>query len=248
MDFTIKKPNHILAALLVVFAFTLIILLPLFTYFQPISTTPSLNQLPQSMRFAVELFTLIIQILFVAIGLFILIPVIWYKLVNNYTKKQILHQIKLRREAADIAILWGILTMILMFITLFIIGIILTTLGYNLEQSGNIQDLKNLFSIPSLFIIVTIQPIGEEIFFRGFLLEKLKTTTGTLPAILISSILFGIAHLSAQNIYPAIITAILGILLAYMVIKTKHLITAISAHIFYNIISVSLYLIGQSFI
>lgn len=246
MDFTIKKPNNILALLLLLFALSLILLLPLLSYFQTPSTTPNLSQLPESLRFAVELFTLIIQILFVAIGLFIFIPIIWYKLVNNYTKPQILYHLKLRREAADIAILWGILTMILMFIILFIIGITLTTLGYNLEQSGNIQDLKNIFSLPSLIIIITIQPIGEEIFFRGFLLDKLKTTTGTLPAILITSVLFGIAHLSAQNIYPALITALLGILLAYIVIKTKHLLAAISAHIFYNIISVSLYIIGQT--
>ncbi|MFO7677070.1 MAG: type II CAAX endopeptidase family protein [Thermoplasmatota archaeon] len=247
MDFTFKKPKHILALLILVMALTIIVLLPLYTYYTQITTTSSLEQIPPQFRYAVELFTLIIQLIFVAIGLFIIVPILWYKLVNKYSFKQIFNAIKLRREAMDIAILWGMLTMIAMFVILFIIGIILTTLGYNLDQSGNIKDLEGIFSVPSIFILVSIQPIGEEIFFRGFLLEKIQNTKGKIPAILITSILFGIAHLSYANIYPALITAILGVILAYMVIKTKHLITAISAHIFYNIISVSLYIIGSSF-
>ena len=94
---------------------------------------------------------------------------------------------------------------------------------------------------------MAFQPIGEEIFFRGFLLDKINAMAGRETAIVLTSILFGMAHLTYGNIYPAILTGILGLILAYMVLKTKNLVTAIVAHIFFNVASVTLYIIGQSF-
>ena len=144
------------------------------------------------------------------------------------------------------AIFWGIISMIAMFVIMFVIGILLTFYGFNLEESSNITDLEQIFSLPSIFFIVAFQPIGEEIFFRGFLLDKISSLAGRETAIVVTSLLFGIAHLTYGNIYPAIMTGILGLILAYMVIKTKSLTTAIIAHIFFNIASVTLYIIGQS--
>ena len=70
---------------------------------------------------------------------------------------------------------------------------------------------------------------------------------GKETAILTTGILFGIAHLSYAKIFPAIMTAILGILFAYIVIKTKNLNTAIIAHILFNLTSVTFYILGQTF-
>jgi len=249
MDFTIKKPTHILALIILVVAFAVIILLPVYSFFNtPLSIeSTQIDETSGIFRLFVEIIALVLQILIVAIGLFIIVPYIWYKLVNKISFKEILFRIKLRKEGIDMAIFWGIISMIAMFVIMFIIGIVLTIYGANLEESSNITDLEQIFSLPSIFFIVAFQPIGEEIFFRGFLLDKISSLAGRETAIVVTSILFGMAHLTYGNIYPAIMTGILGLILAYMVVKTKSLTTAIIAHIFFNVTSVTLYIIGQSF-
>ena len=249
MDFTIKKPTHILALIILVVAFAVIILLPVYSFFNtPLSIeSTQIDETSGIFRLFVEIIALVLQILIVAIGLFIIVPYIWYKLVNKISFKEILFRIKLRKEGIDMAIFWGIISMIAMFVIMFIIGIVLTIYGANLEESSNITDLEQIFSLPSIFFIVAFQPIGEEIFFRGFLLDKISSLAGRETAIVVTSILFGMAHLTYGNIYPAIMTGILGLILAYMVVKTKNLTTAIVAHIFFNVASVTLYIIGQSF-
>jgi membrane protease YdiL (CAAX protease family) len=96
-------------------------------------------------------------------------------------------------------------------------------------------------------ILIIIQPIAEEIFFRGFLLDKFKNLFGKNIAIFFSSLLFGLAHLSYGNIYPAILTFIIGLLLAVLVVKTKNLYSSIIAHILFNLISFSIYILGRYF-
>ena len=249
MDFDVKKPSHIFALVILVVAFALLILLPIYSFFNsPLSIgSTQIKEVSGLYHVIVEMISLVLQILLVAIGLFIIVPFIWYFLVNRLSFKEILFHIKLRKEGMDMAIFWGIISMIAMFGVMFIIGIILTFYGVNLEDSSNITDLKQFFSLPSIFFIVAFQPIGEEIFFRGFLLDKINAMAGRETAIVLTSILFGIAHLTYGNIYPAIITGILGLILAYMVLKTKNLTTSIVAHILFNVSSVTLYVIGQSF-
>jgi len=250
MDFNIKKPTHIFALAILVVAFAVIILLPIYSFFNASLSIEStqIEEASELVRLLVEIIALVLQILLVAIGIFIIVPLIWYFLVNKLSFKEILFRIKLRKEGMDIAVLWGVVSMIAMFAILFVIGIILTLYGVNIDESSNITDLEQIFSLPSIFVIVAFQPIGEEIFFRGFLLEKINSMAGRETAIVVTSVLFGIAHLTYGNIYPAIMTGILGLILAYMVVKTKNLTTAIVAHIFFNVTSVTLYIIGQSFI
>jgi membrane protease YdiL (CAAX protease family) len=249
MDFDAKKPSHIVALVILVVAFAVVILLPAYSFFNsPLSIdSTQIEETSGLFRMIVEIIALLIQILIVAIGICIIVPYIWYNLVNKLYFKEILFLIKLRKEGMDMAIFWGIVSMISMFAILFVIGIIITLYGVDLDESSNITDLEQLFSLPSIFLIVAFQPIGEEIFFRGFLLDKINAMAGRETAIVLTSILFGMAHLTYGNIYPAIMTGILGLILAYMVLKTKNLVTAIVAHILFNVASVTLYIIGQSF-
>ena len=117
----------------------------------------------------------------------------------------------------------------------------------NPDTLSNIPDLQQLFSLSSLYILVAIQPFCEEFFFRGFLLEKLQKTSGVPLAILLTSILFGISHLSYTYAYAAFIAIFLGILFSSVVIKTKNLYSSIFAHTIINIVSLTLFVFGQSF-
>ena len=77
-------------------------------------------------------------------------------------------------------------------------------------------------------------------------MEKIDTLIGKKTAIISTAGLFGIAHLSFGNVYPAVITGIIGLLLAFIVFKTKNLYSAITAHVLFNIISFVAYTISKS--
>ena len=147
MDFDAKKPSHIFALVILVVAFAMVILLPIYSFFNaPLSIDSTQIEVASGLfRMIVEIIALLIQILLVAIGIFIIVPFIWYFLVNKLSFKEILFRIKLRKEGMDMAIFWGIVSMISMFAILFVIGIILTLYGVDLDESSNIADLEQLF-------------------------------------------------------------------------------------------------------
>jgi len=247
MDFNVRKPTHIFALIMIIITFLIFIFLPLLTYFG-MSFSTQTNQISGtqgSFGIIFEIILLLFQILIV-IGLFILVPFMWYFIVNKFSIKEIVNQLKLRIQGIDIAFLWGIITAIAALVVIVAIGALLMSLGFDLKNTSNIPELELYFSLPSMLFLIAFQPIAEEIFFRGFLLGKIESLAGEKTAIITTAILFGIAHLSSGNIYPAFMTGVIGILLAFLVIKTKNLYSAIIAHILFNLISFSLYVFAKS--
>ncbi len=246
MDFTLKKSSHLFALFLMLLTFTFIIIMPYLSFFDVISSenTIELENLSESMFFQVSI--LIFQLLLI-IGLLVIIPVIWYYIVNNYDLQKIVKKLKLTSENIDVAFLWGIISVIIIFIIFFAIELILIALGVDPEDLGNIQDLERYFTPATLFILVSVQPIAEEIFFRGFLLDKIEYYAGQNVAIFSTAILFGLAHMSYGKIYPVLFPMIMGVILAYIVIKTRNIYASIFAHITFNITSFIIYFAFKSF-
>lgn len=246
MDFNIKKPTHLFALFMLITSFIIFLVVPVISYFLDLGTnqTEYINQLPSLVKLLFEIFTLLIQASLVIIFM-ILTPYIWYSLVNGLSLKGMFARINLHKKNLHMAFLWAIFTVIAAFFVLIILGNIFNFFGVNVEDTSNIQNLEMFFSVPTILILITLQPIAEEIFFRGFILEKIDSRYGNIPAIVISSVLFGIAHLSYGNIYPAIMIIFIGALLAVLVIKTKNLTAAIIAHVLFNVISFIFYIIGK---
>jgi uncharacterized protein len=251
MDFDFKNPAHLIALFLVFLSFLMFVALPIFTYFgmfgEVASTTEQLAEYPEEFKLLFEIFVLFLQFTLV-IFLFVLVPFVWYKLVNKYSRSQIISAIRLKKENLDMTAVYGIITAIVMVVVVIAIGGLLSLLGFDLENASNIQDIEQIFSIPSTIILIIFQPITEEIFYRGFLLEKIEKISSAPVAIAITSILFGLAHLSAGNVYPALLTGVAGAMLAILVIKTKNLTAAIIAHIVFNVVNFSIYIFGQSLV
>ncbi len=244
MDFDFKKPAHILALILILVTFIFIIIIPFLTYFGLGPFTPS-EQFPQSYQILFEIILLFIQITFVFL-LLVIFPILWYLLVNKIHIKEIFARLRLRMEGIDIALLWGVVAALIVFGLILIITTILVILGYTDDELSNIPDLEQYFSIPSMFLLITIQPICEEFFFRGFLLEKIEPFTGKNIAVLSTAVLFGIAHMNYGKIYPTLMPIVMGVVLGFIVIKTKNLYSAIIAHIIFNLSAFILYLFQQS--
>jgi len=86
-----------------------------------------------------------------------------------------------------------------------------------------------------IITIGLVVPIVEEIAFRGLLYNRLRRSLSVVPAILISSALFGVMHL---NILQGIYTFFLGILFAYMYERYKKIWVPITAHVALNMATV----------
>lgn len=103
------------------------------------------------------------------------------------------------------------------------------------EVSGNA--LNNILFLIYLFVGFTLGPVCEEVFFRGFLYNSLKTRVSVVVATLIQGAFFGILHYPSLLYafdYPKLLNAfevfLLGIGLAIVYEKRKSLISAIFVH------------------
>jgi len=248
MDFNGKKPTHLFALILLIGSVLLFIGYPVISLFLS-SQIPVIY--PQSMtafqKLTFEFFLLFFQFFFVFAG-FILVPLMWYKLVNQISFNEMFVRLNLRREGFEKAIFWGFITVIVAFVLTMTISLIyLFFTKINPNTLSNIPDLQKLFSIPSLYLLVTIQPFCEEFFFRGFLLEKITKLSSPTIAVIVTAVLFGMSHLTYTYMYTAIIAVVLGVLFSFVVLKTKNLYSTIFAHTIINIASLTLYLFGKSF-
>ena len=92
--------------------------------------------------------------------------------------------------------------------------------------------------IPILAIGASIgAPIAEELFFRGLVLSVTKRKFGKLVGVIVSATLFGLSHIQgtvAGSIYMFFSTFILGVALAWLVLKTNRLGTSILSHGAFN--------------
>jgi membrane protease YdiL (CAAX protease family) len=86
-----------------------------------------------------------------------------------------------------------------------------------------------------VLIVVIGAPIAEELFFRGLVLRSVEKSIGTVWAVVISSIAFGLTHFEGIQT-PALCA--FGVVLALLVIRTGRLGTAVVAHMAFNGVSV----------
>ncbi|MGI9490578.1 MAG: CPBP family intramembrane glutamic endopeptidase [Geminicoccaceae bacterium] len=79
-------------------------------------------------------------------------------------------------------------------------------------------------SVINAIILVIIAPVVEEIIFRGYLLHRIIIKIGTIEAILISSILFGLLHVDFAG------AVIFGVILCCMTLYSRSLKGPMLAH------------------
>lgn len=107
--------------------------------------------------------------------------------------------------------------------------LLLTLLGSNPNVLGTIQQASSLWM--NVLMACIVAPIGEEFIFRKVLHDKIGQY-GDKCYILISSFCFGLFHANlAQTLYAFV----LGMLLAYVYLKTGNIIYNIALHIVINL-------------
>lgn len=89
----------------------------------------------------------------------------------------------------------------------------------------------------TLFHVAVVPSICEEILFRGYVLRNFEKSMATGAAIVLSGLLFGLYHIRLTQLIPL---AVLGMLLAWMTIRTGSIWPAVMAHFANNGSAVSL--------
>lgn len=83
----------------------------------------------------------------------------------------------------------------------------------------------------ALLALVIVPPILEETFFRGFLFPALAGRLGLGGGMIVTSLLFGVAHLQAN---VGIYTFVLSLVLCYLYYKLRSIIPGIALHMLNN--------------
>eukprot|EP00798_Chlamydomonas_sp_ICE-L_P010260 gene10260-8179_t len=81
-------------------------------------------------------------------------------------------------------------------------------------------------------VLLVITPLWEEIIFRGFLMHSLMKHMPTPVAVLFSSVVFAMAHLSRHLFLPHVM---LGTLFSLVFMSTRNLVPAIVLHALWNL-------------
>ena len=125
----------------------------------------------------------------------------------------------------------------LSMVAILFIGIVsaVFTMITNLDipQADFTFDFGSLSGWLFLFYVCLIGPIFEEVLFRGVILRTLNRYNRYF-AIIASALIFGLFHLYLEQGAHAFI---LGLVLAYVSLKTDSLMTCILLHIFHNTIT-----------
>ena len=91
-------------------------------------------------------------------------------------------------------------------------------------------------TLPQLLLLVAVTPaICEELAFRGFILSGLRRMGHKWSAIVICSVIFGLAHGLLQQ---SIAATIVGIVIGYIAVKTNSLLPAMAYHLVHNSLGV----------
>ena len=96
-------------------------------------------------------------------------------------------------------------------------------------------DEPGSFAIMAISAVI-VAPLVEEIFFRGFMYQALRRTMAILPAALLTSVVFGIAHTDPAIIIPI---ALVGMILLGIYRWTGNLWSGIITHAGFNAVTVA---------
>lgn len=107
-------------------------------------------------------------------------------------------------------------------------------------SSGFITNL--LKAAPWILIFITSNAIMEELWFRGIFLGPYESLVGRIFSILITSLIFGIAHINATYEFPGggyvfgMVVFCLGAVGAWLIYKTNSILGAVLFHAGYDLV------------
>ena len=137
-----------------------------------------------------------------------------------------LSSIGLKRQPLGPVILWSVLTMVAFAAALFFcLGLLLPALGLSYGSQGG-----PAVSLGVTTLVVMRAGLAEEVFYRGFAIERIEALTGSRPiAAAIPLVMFAGFHFS-QGIAGVIIAFFVGAAATAIYLWRRNLVILIAAH------------------
>ena len=115
--------------------------------------------------------------------------------------------------------------------------------AYRKSADGYLEMVIRPLIWPDLIWLGLLPGLSEELLFRGVMIPALGFD---LVAVIVSSLVFGVLHLSGLQQWPYVVWAtVVGFALGYTALMTGNLLIPIVAHILTNLISSSLWKLGN---
>ncbi len=156
------------------------------------------------------------------------------------------------KKLGSVAILsWEITPTAILIGSMIALGIIITSgiiyrfwPAYRQSAQLYLELIIKPLALPDLIWIGLLPGLSEELLFRGVMLPAFGFN---LAAVTISSVLFGVLHLSGAQQWPyAVWATIIGFILGYSAYITGNLLVPIVAHMLTNFVSSVLWKTGNS--
>lgn len=130
--------------------------------------------------------------------------------------------------------------LVLLIATYFVVSTVSSITIYLFPEFGQMAAYMSEFTatvpfVVALLMMSVLTGICEEVLHRGLIQHSLKNHKNELAVMLVMAVLFGIFHLSP---YRFLITAIVGFVLTYIMIKTRNFILPVVYHAVHNAIAV----------
>jgi uncharacterized protein len=185
----------------------------------------------------------IITIIFSALieGAFLIAPFYYANAVfRSITPhaRQALQALGFRQFRIGDALFWIVILMVVIFGINTIYSFLISALHLNVQTNDQLilqqSKIAPLSTYATLFAAVIIAPFCEEVFFRGFVFPGLRHGMSVGWAIIISSLLFGVAHADPGS-FPVLF--VIGLALAFLRFHTRSIWPCIMLHMLNNGIS-----------
>lgn len=166
----------------------------------------------------------IVANLLLSLILFVLAATTWLWLVDDLDLSAMVSQLRLELGGLLRGIVWGVGATIAGFV-------ILAGLGYAIQQLGIQPDnpqadaIANALTPATAVAVAALAGMGEEFYFRGFLLDRVGNFT--------QATLFALLHATYLTAFQVILPFALGLAFGWLVRKTN-LWTAIVSHTLFN--------------
>jgi hypothetical protein len=106
-----------------------------------------------------------------------------------------------------------------------------TTLQQSLVLAAEETAYPTLYRAVTIFSVVVVAPVTEEFIFRGLLLHRWGVKWGIRPAIVLTSIVFGVLHSNLVGLF------VFGLVMALLYLSTRSLLVPMLAHSMNNAIA-----------
>lgn len=110
-------------------------------------------------------------------------------------------------------------------------GLVEATLQQSLLLSSDQATNPALYNTLMLFSVLVVAPITEEFIFRGVLLHRWGVKWGIRPAIVMTSVLFGVLHSNLIGLF------VFGVVMSLLYLSTRSLLVPMVAHAMNNAIA-----------